>query len=281
MNEYIKLGEINQLKIDRVSEPGVYLVSQTQDESVLLPNAYITSKMQIGDILEVFIYTDSEDRLVATTQTPYVKKDEFALLEVIDSSKFGAFMDMGLPKDLLVPKNRQKTPFKVGEKRFVRVIEDEKTNRLIGVEKFASFLKNATGVFEINDEVEILLFAKTPLGFKVVVNNDYEGMIFHNEIFEMIHVGDKRKAYIKNVREDGKLDIALQQIGSKSNDESQNKILSHLEQNGGFMEFTSKSDAEDIKKTFGLSKKNFKASLTKLLSLDKIENVQNGVKLKK
>lgn len=281
MNQKIQLGKINQLKIDRVSEPGVYLVSQTEGESVLLPNAYITTKMQIGDILEVFIYTDSEDRLVATTQTPYAKKDEFAFLEVVDSSKFGAFVDMGLPKDLLVPKNRQKTPFRVGEKRFVRVIEDEKTNRLIGVEKFASFLKKVDCAFEVNDEVEILLFAKTPLGFKVVVNNNYEGMIFHNEVFEMIHVGDKRKAYIKNVRDDGKLDISLQQIGSKSNDDAQNKILEYLEKNGDFMEFTSKSDADAIKKTFGLSKKNFKAALTKLLSQDKIETVQNGIKLKK
>lgn len=281
MNKNIELGKVNQLKIDRVSEPGVYLVSEDEEESVLLPNAYITSKMQIGDILDVFIYTDSEDRLVATTQTPYVKKDEFALLEVVDTSKFGAFMDMGLPKDLLVPKNRQKTPFNVGEKRFVRVIEDEKTNRLIGVEKFASFISREIQHFKQNDEVDILLFAKTPLGFKVVVNNAFEGMIFHNEIFEVIKVGDRRKAYIKNVREDGKLDISLQEIGSKSNDEAQNRVLSYLEKNDGFMAMNSKSDPEEIKKTFGLSKKNFKAVLTKLLSLDKIENVQNGIKLKK
>lgn len=281
MNKNIELGKVNQLKIDRVSEPGIYLVSEDEEESVLLPNAYITSKMQIGDILDVFIYTDSEDRLVATTQTPLVKKDEFALLEVVDTSKFGAFMDMGLPKDLLVPKNRQKTPFSVGEKRFVRVIEDEKTNRLIGVEKFSSFISREIQHFKQNDEVDILLFAKTPLGFKVVVNNAFEGMIFHNEIFEIIKVGQRKKAYVKNVREDGKLDISLQQIGSKSNDDAQNKVLSYLEKNSGFMEFTSKSDAEEIKKTFGLSKKNFKAVLTKLLSLDKIENVQNGLKLKK
>jgi predicted RNA-binding protein (virulence factor B family) len=281
MNKTIELGTINQLQINRVTEPGLYLVSQNEEESVLLPNAYITSSMQVGDIIEVFIYTDSEDRLVATTLTPYAKKDEFGFLEVLDSSKFGAFMNWGLPKDLLVPKNKQKTPFVVGEKRLIRVVEDENSGRLIGVEKITSFLQKDTQHFKQNDEVEILLFAKTPMGFKVIVNNNYEGMIFHNEIFEKVKVGDKKKAFIKLVREDGKLDIALQKVGSKGDDDAVNKVLSLLEKNSGFLPYTSKSDADVITKIFGLSKKNFKAVLTKLISQDKIENVQNGIKLKK
>jgi len=281
MNKTIELGKLNKLQINRVTEPGLYLVPDNEEECVLLPNAYITTSMQVGDVIEVFIYTDSEDRLVATTLKPYAKKDEFGFLEVVDTSKFGAFVNWGLPKDLLVPKNKQKTPFVVGEKRLIRVVEDENSGRLIGVEKITSFLQKDTQHFKQNDEVEILLFAKTPMGFKVIVNNNYEGMIFHNEIFEKVKVGDTKKAFIKQVREDGKLDIALQKVGSKGDDEALNKVLSLLEKNSGFLPYTSKSDADVITKIFGLSKKNFKAVLTKLISQDKIESVQNGIKLKK
>lgn len=281
MNKTIELGTINQLQINRVTEPGLYLVSEDEDECVLLPNAYITSSMQVDDIIDVFIYTDSEDRLVATTLKPKALKDEFGFLEVVDISNFGAFVNWGLPKDLLVPKNKQKTPFVIGEKRLIRVIEDENTKRLIGVEKITSFLKKDTEHFKQNDEVEILLFVKTPMGFKVIVNNDFEGMIFTNEIFERVKVGDKKRAFIKQVREDGKLDISLQKIGSKGDDEALNKVLLLLEKNGGFLPYTSKSDAEVIIKIFGLSKKNFKAVLTKLIAQEKIENAENGIKLKK
>lgn len=281
MNKTIELGTINQLQINRVTEPGLYLVSEDEDECVLLPNAYITSSMQVDDIIEVFIYTDSEDRLVATTLEPKAKKNEFGFLEVVDISNFGAFVNWGLPKDLLVPKNKQKTPFVIGEKRLIRVIEDENTKRLIGVEKITSFLKKDTEHFKQNDEVEVLLFVKTPMGFKVIVNNDFEGMIFTNEIFERVKVGDKKRAFIKQVREDGKLDISLQKIGSKGDDEALNKVLLLLEKNEGFLPYTSKSDAEMIIKIFGLSKKNFKAVLTKLIAQEKIENAENGIKLKK
>jgi len=280
INEYIKLGEINSLRIDRVTEPGIYLMSQDEEEAVLLPNAYITDDMQIDSLLDVFIYTDSEDRLVATTLTPKAMINEFALLEVVDTASFGAFVDIGLPKDLLVPRNKQKNPFSVGEKRFVRVIEDEESGRLIGVEKFASYISRDLSGFEVNDEVDILVFAKTPLGFKVIVNNDYEGMIFHDEIFENIYSGVKTRAFIKNIREDGKFDIILQKIGSKGDDDVLTKITKLIVKNGGFMEYTYKSDAAAIKKVFGLSKKNFKASLTKLIQSNKIELLETGIKLK-
>ena len=135
MNQKIELGVINTLKISRVSEPGLYLIASDEEE-VLLPNAYITKDMQIDSLLDVFIYTDSEDRLVATTLKPYGYKNDFVALEVIDIAKFGAFLDIGLPKDLLVPKNKQRSTFQVGDKKVVQIIEDEKTHRLIGTEKF-------------------------------------------------------------------------------------------------------------------------------------------------
>lgn len=280
INEFIKLGEVNSLRIDRVTEPGLYLTSLDEEEAVLLPNAYITDDMNIDDIIDVFIYTDSEDRIVATTQTPKAKINEFALLEVVDTAPFGAFVDIGLQKDLLVPKNKQKNPFTVGEFRFVRVIEDEESGRLIGVEKFASYISRDMSSFSINDEVDILVFAKTPLGFKVIVNNDYEGMLFHNEVFEKIRAGDYKKAYVKNIREEGKLDIILQKIGSKSGDEVLDKITDYLEQNDSFAPFTYKTDVNIIKKVFGISKKNYKASLTKLINENRIELEENGIRLK-
>jgi len=276
MNKNIKVGEINSLKVTRVSQPGLYLTSEDEEE-VLLPNCYVKKEMLIDSIIEVFVYTDSEDRLVATTLTPYGMKNDFVCLEVVDSAKFGAFLDMGLPKDLLVPKNKQKSTFNVGSRKVVQIIEDEKTNRLIGNEKFT--LNKATKEFTKNDEVEILLYAKTPLGFKVIVNNSFEGLIYHNEIFENIQIGDKTKAYVKFVREDGKLDISLQKIGAKKDDDFPNKVLEVLKQNGGEMNFTYKSDANDIKNSFAMSKKSFKSSLTKLISENKILLTEESIKI--
>ena len=275
MNNIIKLGEINTLKISRVSEPGLYLMAADEEE-VLLPNAYITKEMQIDSLLDVFIYTDSEDRLVSTTLKPYGLKNDFVSLEVVDIAKFGAFLDMGLPKDLLVPKNKQKSTFNIGDKKVVQIVEDEKTHRLIGSEKFD--LKKVTTNFEENEEVEIIVYTKTPLGFKVIVNNKYQGLIYHNEIFENIQIGDKKKAYVKFLREDEKLDISLQKIGSKDSDENSQKVLDILNENSGKLNFTYKSDAEDIKDTFSMSKKVFKASLTKLINDKKISLDENSIK---
>lgn len=278
MNNKIELGEINLLKVNRVSEPGLYLIAGDEEE-VLLPNAYVTKDMQIDSDLEVFIYTDSEDRLVATTMKPYAYKNDFASLEVIDMAKFGAFLDMGLPKDLLVPKNRQKSTFNIGDRKVIQVVEDDKTGRLIGTEKFV--LSKEPENIQRNDEVEILVYMKSPLGFKVVVNNKYEGLIYHNEVFENVIVGDKKKAYVKLIREDGKLDISLQKIGAKKTDDNPTKVLEVLELNAGEMGFTYKSDAEDIKDEFSMSKKAFKAALTHLINENKIILDNQSIKLKK
>ncbi|MGB6327526.1 MAG: S1-like domain-containing RNA-binding protein [Halarcobacter sp.] len=278
MNEKIELGSLNTLRINRVSEPGIYLIAGDEEE-VLLPNCYVTKEMDIDSTLEVFIYTDSEDRLVATTLKPYAMKNDFASLEVVDTANFGAFLDMGLPKDLLVPKNKQKSTFNIGDIKVIKVLEDDKTNRLIGSEKFD--LSKEPDDLEKNDEVEIILYTKTPLGFKVIVNNKYEGLIYHNEIFENIQIGDKKRAYVKFLREDGKVDISLQKIGVKKSDDNPSKVLNILEENGGELGFTYKSDAEDIKDVFGMSKKAFKASLTKLIEDEKITLLEDKISMKK
>lgn len=276
MNQTIELGKINHLKVLRVSEPGLYLIANNEEE-VLLPNAYITKQMNLDDIIEVFIYTDSEDRLVATTLKPYAYVNEFATLEVVDIAKFGAFLDIGLPKDLLIPKNRQKTLFNIGDTKVVQIICDEKTNRLIGSEKFV--FEKACKTLTQNDEIEILVYAKTPLGFKVIVNNQYEGLIYHNEIFENVQIGQHKRAFVKYVRDDGKLDITLQKIGIKNSEDHIQKVLETLKSHGGQLPFTYKSNADDIKETFGISKKVFKSALTQLISKNDITLNENSIKV--
>jgi predicted RNA-binding protein (virulence factor B family) len=277
MNEQIELGQMNNLIIKRDTDHGFFLESKDESE-VLLPNAFITDDMQIDDIIEVFIYTDSEDRLIATTQKPLALKDQFAFVKVVDVVRFGAFVDIGLQKDLLVPKNKQKTPFEVGEHRIIRIVEDEQTKRLIGVEKITSFLSKDTKHFKQNDEVNILVMAKTPLGFKVIVDNSYEGMLYANEVFSKLYVGTSTKAYIKTLREDGKLDISLQPIGAKKLDLACTTVLAILNKNNKFLPYNYKSDAEIINKIFGLSKKNFKKALTTLQNDNKISIDDSGIK---
>ena len=274
INEQIYVGELNTLKVNRVSEPGIYLISGDETE-VLLPNAYVTKDMDIDSLLDVFIYTDSEDRLVATTLKPYVYLYEIASLEVVDNMKFGSFVDIGLPKHILVPKNRQKGTYEIGKRKVLQLQLDDKTNRLIASEKF-QLLKEIKEL-EKNAEVEIILYSKTPLGYKVIINNSYEGMIYHTEIFENLKIGDKKRAYIKNIRDDNKIDVSLQKIGEKPTGD---KVFDILVKNGGKLDFTYKSEAEDIIKVFGMSKKAFKASLTKLISENKIVLEENCIRNK-
>ena len=274
INEHIYVGELNTLAVNRVSEPGIYLISDDQTE-VLLPNAYVNKSMEIGSFLDVFIYTDSEDRLVATTLKPYVYLYEFAFLEVVDNMKFGSFVDIGLPKHILVPKNKQKGTFEIGKRRVLQLLLDDKTNRLIASEKY-DLLKEIKGL-EKNAEVEIILYSKTPLGYKVIVNNSYEGMIYHTEIFENLKIGDTKRAYVKNIRDDNKIDISLQKVGEKA---SGDKVFDVLVKEGGKLDFTYKSEADEIKEKFGISKKSFKASLTKLLAENKIVLEESCIRVK-
>ena len=278
-NNYLELGKINCLRIDRLTEPGIYLMAKDEND-VLLPNAYVTDEMQEDSLVEVFLYTDSEDRLVANTNKPKAMLDEFALLEVVDTAPFGAFLDWGLPKDLMIPNMFQKTPFEVGEKRFVKVIYDEKTHRLVATEKLGDFFERRVRGLKRFDEVEIIIISKTPLGYKCIVDGKYEGLIYHNEIFEKVALGDKKKAYIKTIRTDGNIDLSLRKAGSKNSITSADKVLELLKQNEGIMPYNYKSDAELIKEVFSLSKKEFKRSLTTLVDANKIEVKDTGIYIK-
>jgi predicted RNA-binding protein (virulence factor B family) len=279
INPYLELGKMNTLRIDRDTTPGLYLMAEDGND-VLLPGQYVTDEMIENALIDVFLYTDSEDRLVATTDKPNAMLDEFALLEVKDVASFGAFLDWGLPKDLLVPNMFQKTPFRVGEKRFVRIVYDERTHRLVGTEKLGDFFDRKVKGIVPNKEAEILVISKTPLGFKCIVNDKYEGLIYHNEIFEDVKLGDKRTAYVKTVRKDGNIDLTLRKPGSKNDGSSADKVYKLLKNNKGIMPYNYKSDVELIKHVFGLSKKDFKRSLTKLQDEGKIEVKDSGIYLK-
>jgi len=278
INEKIELGKINTLRIDRFTEPGIYLMAQNE-EDLLLPGQYVTDDMAVDQEIDVFVYTDSEDRLVATTETPKAMLDEFGFFEVVDVAEFGAFVNWGLPKDLFIPKNRQKTPFRVGDRRILRVVKDEKSERLLGVEKIKQFLSHEVeeGYYK-NRPVKLLVIAKTPLGYKVIVDNKYSGMLFTNELFEDIAVGDTKKGYVKLIRKDGNMDISLQPIGTAAKtDIGTDKIMQLLEENNGSLPYNYKSDADLVNSVFGLSKKNYKRSLTTLIDAGKIEVTETGI----
>ena len=279
-NEQIKIGEINTLKIERDTDFGYYLAAKDYEE-VLLPNIYIMEdEMPMGSLLDVFIYTDSEDRPVATTKMPYAKLGEYGYFTVVDYKSYGAFVNWGLPKDLFVPLSQQKEYFNIGKKYVLRVCLDEKTGRLYGTQKIGKYFNREMKGLHQNKVLDALVLAKTPLGYKVIADNQYEGMLFENEIFEALKTGDRKKVYVKTVRKDGKLDLSLQPIGKKAKvDEAQEIILQKLEEAEGMLSFTYKSDAEEIKKIFGLSKKNFKRTLTALIETKKIVLLEDEIKL--
>ena len=280
MNLTLAIGEVNTLRVERDTDYGLYLRAENFEE-VLLPNIYVMEDdMPIGAEIEVFLYTDSEDRPVATTKYPYAKLGEFAYLTVVDYQRFGAFVNWGLPKDLFVPLSQQKCHFHIGSKYVLRVCLDEETGRLYGTHKIGKWLSKETAYLEVNQAVNVMVLSETPLGHKVIVENKHEGMLFENEIFEKLKVGDRKVAYVKKIRKDGKLDLSLQPIGKKvSGDVFEEKILELLKEKNGFIALNSKSEADDIMKVFTLSKKSFKRTVTSLIASKKIELHENGIKL--
>jgi len=279
-NEQIKIGEVNTLKIERDTDFGYYLNAKDYEE-VLLPNVYIMEdEMPMGSLLDVFVYTDSEDRPVATTKMPYAKLGEYGYFTVVDYKSYGAFVNWGLPKDLFVPLSQQKEYFTIGKKYLLRVCLDEQTGRLYGTQKIGKYFNREMKGLHQNKVLEGIVLAKTPLGYKVIADNQYEGMLFSNEIFEEIKVGDRKKVYIKTVRKDGKLDLSLQPIGKQAKiGEAQGTIIQLLKESEGTLAFTYKSDADKIKKVFGMSKKNFKRTLTELIESKQIELLEDSIKL--
>lgn len=256
----IKIGHYNKLRIDRSTEFGLFLEDE-EGEDVLLPNRYVTSDMKINDEIIVFIYNDSEDRIVATTQEPKATADEFAYLQVKEVTNIGAFMDMGLEKDLLVPFTNQHTRMAPGQSYLIYIYLDETTERLVGTQKIRKYLSLAPDDLSPGDDVALLIGDKTDLGYFVVVDNKYHGLLYENELFQEVNPGDHKLGFVKNIRPDGKIDVSLEQPGYEKVEPNVKKILDRLKEEGGFIPITDKTDPGEIKKELNMSKKTFKKAV--------------------
>lgn len=257
----IQLGVVNRLRVNRSMPQGLYLISLTGDEEVLLPNRYVTTEMEIDQEVEVFVYTDSEDRVVATTQTPKIQLNEFAYLKVVGVSPFGAFLDWGLEKDLFVPFRNQISKMEEGKSYIVYLYEDEDSDRLVGTSKYGAYLESAVEGLAVGDEVHLMVEAQSDLGVKMIVNGKYKGLVYTNELFKRLQQGMQTTGFVKKIREDGKLDISLEPLGHLSIEPNAEKLLSILKMNKGKLNLTDKSDPELIKSFLQMSKKNFKKAL--------------------
>lgn len=257
---HIKLGEYNLLEVVKEVDFGVYL-DGSEDGEILLPTRYVPQGCKPGDVLNVFIYLDMDERLIATTLQPYVKVGEFACLEVAWVNQYGAFLDWGLMKDLFVPFREQKMKMLKGNSYVVHVHLDEDSYRIVASAKVEKYLSKDMPEYNNGDEVEILVWQKTDLGFKVIVDNKFGGMIFKNEIFTDVRTGMKMTAYIKQVRPDGKIDLELQKGGVKKVEDFADTLLEYIRSNGGSTPLNDKTEADVIYNTFGVSKKTFKKAV--------------------
>ncbi len=275
----LKIGNVNTLTISRTSDYGLYLASSQGD--ILLPNRYVTDEMRIDQPVEVFVYTDSEDRLVAVTDLPTAQVGEFAALRVKETTSFGAFLDWGLEKDLLLPFKEQAAPVQADDTVVVRVCLDPRTQRVIAVAKLLPFFEKDTSALQERQAVELLVFHRTDLGYKVVVDQRYEGLVYPNEVFQKLQMGDTLTGYVKKVRSDGKLDISLQPLGVLAEmDAASTTVLQKLQDANGYLPYYDKSDPEEIKKVFGLSKKAFKRAIGSLYKAKQLAIEDEGIRLK-
>jgi uncharacterized protein len=268
----LEIGVYHTLKIARETKVGLFLVNET--EEVLLPKKYVPTNFHIGDDITVFVYLDHEERPVATTLKPYIQKNQFGVLQVSYVNTFGAFLNWGLEKDLFVPFAAQARKMEKDKRYVVYVHEDEKTNRLVATSKINQFLNTEVPDFENGAEVQIMVTHITELGVNVIINGEYKGLAFHNEVFETIFPGYKSKAYVKNIRPDGKIDISFQKQGFEVIDDSAQKVLEALKQNDGVLLLNDNSHPEEIKSVLKMSKKTFKKAVGSLYK-QKLINIEN------
>ena len=273
------IGKFNTLSVIARTDNGAYLDAGDLGE-ILLPNRYLPENCQIDDQLAVFIYLDSADRLVATTDKPHVQVDEFASLKVVQVNKMGAFLDWGLPKDLLVPFNQQHSKMEVGKYYLVRVSLDQRTERLIASSKLDKFLDIWPAEYQEGEQVSLIIAGKTDLGFKAIINNHHWGLLYDNEIFQPLRSGKKITGYIKQIREDGRIDLTLTRGGKGKVIDFSEKLLAYLADNNGFCPLHDKSSPEQIQRLLGVSKKTFKATAGNLMKNGKISIEANGIRLK-
>lgn len=275
----IEIGKYNQLVILRQTSVGLFLGDKSGEE-VLLPNKYCSESMKPEEMINVFVYRDSSERKIATTLTPGILLHEFALLQVSAVSEVGAFMNWGLEKELMVPFREQRQKMEKNRWYIVYLDLDRKTDRLYASNRIEKFLQNEKILVTENEEVELLILQKTDLGYSAIVNNSHKGLIFENEVFKELNVGDRLKGYVKKLREDNKIDLSIQPIGYKNFNDANSELICHkLLENGGFLPITDHSTPEEIYSKLGISKKAFKRSIGALYKQRKIEIKPEGIKL--
>ena len=275
---HIKLGKYNQLEVVKEVDFGVYL-NGDEDGEILLPKPYVPEGTKPGDILNVFIYLDMEERLVATTLQPYVQVGEFACLQVAWVNQFGAFLDWGLMKDLFVPFREQKMKMQKGKRYVVHVHLDEESYRIVASAKVEHYLSTEKPEYQPGQEVNVMVWQRTDLGYKVIVENQFSGMLFHNEVFQPLEAGMHLSAFVKQVRPDGKIDLELQKAGVRKVDDFSEVLLQYIKDNDGFTPLNDKTDAEVIYQTFGVSKKTFKKAVGDLYKKRLVVLEEGGIRL--
>lgn len=256
----IKLGEYNILNVVKKVDFGLYLDGGPEGE-ILLPSRYVPEGAEPGDHMEVFVYLDSEERLVATTQIPFATVGDFAYLQVAWVNQYGAFLNWGLMKDLFCPFREQKKRMQVGESYIVHVHLDDDSYRIVASAKVERYFPAERPDYKAGDEVDVLVWQKTELGFKVIIDNRFPALVYEDQVFKLIHTGDRMKGYIAAVRPDGKIDVTLQPVGRKHTEDFAETLLSYLKDNGGECDLGDKSDPEDIRRRFQVSKKVYKRAI--------------------
>ena len=274
----MKTGEIQVLTVARVSDYGLYLKDEEGAE-VLLPNRFTRLDMKEGDEVKVFVYHDSEDRLVASTETPLIKVGEVAALKVVDKSIHGAFLDWGLfGKHLFLPNRNQQGAVIHGQKSVVYMYVDERTGRCVATNKIKPFIHNEEPLtVGVGDEVDVLVAFETPIGYRVVIDNRHWGMIYKNQLFRPIHVGDRCRGWIRKITEDMRIDVSLQQQGLAEVETSVVRLEALLKEHGGVLSVNDHSDPKDVAKVTGMSKKVFKRALGMLLKQGKVRQTEHGI----
>jgi len=287
--EQLKLGRKNTLKAAWRVDFGMYLEGGGYDGKILLPERYVPEDLKVGDEIEVFLYLDNEERLIATTLEPKAMVGDFAYLEVSWVNEYGAFLDWGLMKDLFCPFREQKRRMEKGRSYIVHVHIDEESYRIMAsakVEKYLSpvplpgrYDSKEDAPLKVDQEVELLVWQKTDLGFKVIIDNQYGGLLYDTQVFRDIHTGDRVKGYISRVRPDGKIDCVLQKSGRQHTVDFADRLLRYLETQGGRCRLGDKSDAEEIKEQFGVSKRTYKQAVGDLYKRHLIRITDNGIEL--
>ncbi len=272
----IRLGEYNTLEILRSTSVGLFL-GDGEGNDILLPNKYVPEAYEIGDNLEVFCYLDYDERPVATNLEPGILVNEFQLLKVVDVNEYGAFLDWGLEKHLLVPFREQRSKMQEGQWYVVFCYLDKKSNRLVASNKLDKFLSNDELTVRVREKVDLIITRQTDLGWEVIVNNTHRGLVYFNEVFKEIGIGDVMPGVIKGIRSDNKIDISLQPLGEKILEPAANKIFKTLEAHGGYLPLHDKSDPEEIRKELQMSKKTFKKGIGTLYKERKIEIKSDGI----